>query len=547
MCLKPQAIPPIPKSTVVVARAAFPKENRYMSLRDKFGSIFTDDQFEQLYPPQGQPAYSPWRLALICVMQYMENLTDRQTADAVRGRIDWKYALSLELTDSGFDFSVLSGFRDRLRIHKSGEDLFNHLLSVFNEDGLLKSRGNQRTDSTHILSAVRDINRLELVGETLRHTLNELAKSYPTWLREHLQPEWLQRYGDRVDDYRLPKGKQARLDLAETIGRDGQQLMEALQDASTSPDLKHIPAVMTLRAIWIQEFYWEKDELRWRKDNARPPSNQLIQSPYDLEARYSMKRGFTWIGYKLHLTETCDEDQPHLIVHVETTKATTPDQNMLPPIHASLAQRNLLPEAQYVDAGYTDLDSIVTLSDDYQVEVVGPLQPRSSWQAKANQGYDNDYFIFDWDTKTTTCPQGKTTTYWKELVSRGQTWIQARFHKHDCLTCTVRSLCTRSKEDPRYVRIRPDHDRIKVIRQQQNTDEWKERYKLRSGIEGTISQSLRVTDLRQARYIGLQKTHLQHFFSAMAINLIRIHAWMIEKPRCTKRQSPFQKLYQDAA
>ena len=97
------------------------------------------------------------------------------------------------------------------------------------------------------------------------------------------------------------------------------------------------------------------------------------------------------------------------------------------------------------------------------------------------------------------------------------------------------------------MRIRPGHDRIKIIRQQQNTDEWKDRYKLRSGIEGTISQSLRVTDLRQARYIWLQKTHLQHLFSAMAINLVRIHAWMIEKPRCIKRQSPFQKPYQDAA
>lgn len=219
--LKAEAVPPIPALTAEVAQAAFPKGNRYMRLRDTFGEIFEDDPFQALYPAKGQPAYSPWRLALICIMQYMENLTGRQAADAVRARLDWKYVLSLELKDPGFDFSVLTAFRQRLLEHETGEMLFERLLDLFNEKGLLKSRGKQRTDSTYILGVLRRLNHLELIGETLRHTRNELARVQPNWLRPLMEAHWLERYGKRVDEYHLPKSQQARQVLTEAIGADG--------------------------------------------------------------------------------------------------------------------------------------------------------------------------------------------------------------------------------------------------------------------------------------------------------------------------------------
>ena len=168
MSLQAQPIPPIPELTVRIARAAFRKGNVYMQLRDLLGTFFTDDQFADLYPADGQPAYAPWRLALVSVMQFAENLTDRQAADAVRSRIDWKYALSLELTDEGFDFSVLSEFRQRLVAPEAGERLLNEMLTQFTQAGLLSSGGTQRTDSTHVLASVRALNRLELVGRTLQ-------------------------------------------------------------------------------------------------------------------------------------------------------------------------------------------------------------------------------------------------------------------------------------------------------------------------------------------------------------------------------------------
>ncbi len=182
MSLKSELVPPIPEETKRVSEAAFPKGSTYMRMRDELGTLYQDEQFASLFPPQGQPAESPWRLALICVMQFSENLSDRQAADAVRGRIDWKYALSLELTDSGFNFSVLSEFRTRLLDGGMEQELLDTMLTVFQEHGLLKQRGRQRTDSSHVLAAIRGLNRLESVGETLRATLNSLASATPEWL-----------------------------------------------------------------------------------------------------------------------------------------------------------------------------------------------------------------------------------------------------------------------------------------------------------------------------------------------------------------------------
>lgn len=226
MSLQAQQIPPIPEATVQVARRAFRKGNVYMQMRDVFGTFFSDDQFRDLYPSEGQPAYAPWRLALVSIMQFAENLSDRQAADAVRSRIDWKYALSLELEDSGFDFSVLSEFRQRLLDHEAGEQLLNTLLAHFQQAGLLKGRGSQRTDSTHVMASVRDLNRLELVGRTLQAALDAIAEVAPQWLQAWVSPDWYTRYGQVLTTFRLPQKAVERDALAVQIGWDGITLFQ---------------------------------------------------------------------------------------------------------------------------------------------------------------------------------------------------------------------------------------------------------------------------------------------------------------------------------
>lgn len=183
-----------------MARAAFPRGNVYMRVADLLGSLYQDQQFAALFPTRGQPAEAPVRLALVTVLQFAEGLSDRQAADAVRSRIDWKYVLGLELTDCGFDHTVLSEFRARLVQGKAERLLLDTLLERLRERGLVKKRGRQRTDSTHILAAVRVLNRLERVGETLRATLNVLASVAPEWLKELAPAQWFDRYGSRVEN-----------------------------------------------------------------------------------------------------------------------------------------------------------------------------------------------------------------------------------------------------------------------------------------------------------------------------------------------------------
>lgn len=235
MCLHPSPMEPVPDETARVARAVFPKGNTYLRMRDELGAVFEDEQFERLFPRRGKPAFSPWRLALVTIMQYAEGLSDRQAADAVRARIDWKYALSLGLADAGFDASVLCEFRARLLKHGAERLLFDALLERFVGMGLVKARGRQRTDSTRVLAAARTLSRLEPVGETMRKSLDVPAVAVPGWLSGRVDPEWARRYGRRFDDLRLPRGKEARRAEAERVGADGFAFLRALSSGDAPP------------------------------------------------------------------------------------------------------------------------------------------------------------------------------------------------------------------------------------------------------------------------------------------------------------------------
>jgi transposase len=204
MSLKPDPIQPVPEETARIAHAAFRRGNPLLSLRDELGAIFADADFADLFPRLGQPGLPPWRLALVTLLQFRENLPDRQAAEAVRARIDWKYLLGLELTDPGFDHSVLCEFRARLLEGGAEERLLHKLLEACQARGLLKARGRQRTDATYVLAAIRVLNRLELLGETLRAALNELATVAPDWLRAVAPEGWYKRYARRIEDGRLP-------------------------------------------------------------------------------------------------------------------------------------------------------------------------------------------------------------------------------------------------------------------------------------------------------------------------------------------------------
>jgi transposase len=261
--------------------------------------------------------------------------------------------LALELNDPGFDASVLSEFRSRLIAGRAELLPFETLLALLREEHFLKARGKQRTDSTHVLAAIAMLNRLECVGETMRHTLNILATVAPDWLEEWVPSVWFERYADRFEEYRLPTKREDRYALAEQIGADGRQLLRRIDAETALAWLYEVPAVQVLRRVWIQQFCASEpcEPVRWRIAEDLPPAPQLISSPYDPDARWSKKRDTSWVGYKVHLTETCDDDLPHVITNVETTNATTADHSMTDVIHGHLAERDLLPSEHLVDSG----------------------------------------------------------------------------------------------------------------------------------------------------------------------------------------------------
>jgi transposase len=543
MSLHPRTIPEVPEETADVAQAAFPKGNTYMRMRDELGPIFTDEQFAALYASRGQPAESPARLALVTVMQFAEGLSDRQAAEAVRARIDWKYALGLELNDPGFDGSVLSEFRSRLIAGVAEQLLFETMVTRLQEKGLLKKRGQMRTDSTHILAAVRVLNRLECVGETLRQALNVVATIAPDWLQGWVPADWYNRYSRRFEEYRLPASREERYALGEQIGRDGMILWERLEESEEFLCLRRLPALEALRLVWLQQFVVEDGQLKWRQAADLPPATLLIQTPYDIEARYSKKRQTEWTGYKVHLTETCDEEMPHLIVNVETTLATTTDYEMTPQVHAHLAQRDLLPGEHLLDNGYMSSDHLVT-SQAQGITLIGPVAQDPSWQAKAGEGFDIAAFTIDWEKQQAICPQGNVSHKWT-LAKQDQTTVYTfRFRRAVCAACPVRAKCTKSASTSRHITIQPQaaFEALRAARQRQKEELFWQQYARRAGVEGTLSQAVTAADLRRARYIGIVKTHLQHLAIALGMNVLRLGAWWADKTLAQTRVSSFARL-----
>src|SRR5579883_501769 len=548
MSMHPQPIPTIPEETARVAHAVLPEGNVYLQMRDELGTWSEDKDFQDLFPSRGQPAEAPWRLALITIMQYAEGLTDRQAADAVRTRIDWKYVLSLELTDSGFDFSVLSEFRSRLLAHGAERRLFDLLLKDFRERGWIKERGKQRTDSTHVLAAIRTLRRLECVGETMRHALNVLSEVAPVWLLEHMDPAWAERYEKRFSDFRLPKDEKKRVELAETIGADGRRLLEWVYAEEQFPWLRELAAIQTLRQVWLQHYHADVHNTPWRSDSELPPSALLITSPYDVEARYSRKKSPAWTGYKVHFTETCETDTPHLIVEVTPTSATMADGDIVEDLHARLDEQQMLPDQHLMDMGYVDAEVLAESQARHQVDIVGPVMPDTSWASKEAGRFDHSQFLIDWQAKRVICPAGQSSRDWGHIPDRhGKPSLRVRFPLRLCRSCPLHAQCT--PVAAKVLILRPDeasYHALVAARKRETTPEFRKLYAKRAGVEGTVAQAVRTCEMRQARYIGSQKLRLQAFSTATAMNVLRAVEWLKGNRPASTLVSRFAKLVASA-
>ncbi len=510
-------------------------------MRDELGTFYEDADFADLFPNRGQPAFSPWRLALITVMQFAEGLSDRQAAEAVRSRIDWKYALSLELEDSGFDFSILSEFGQRLLTKGKEAKLLDKMLVCFQDKKLLKPGGKQRTDSTHILAKVRHLSRMESVVETLRAALNELAEFFPEWLQKQITPRWFELYSRRIEEYRLPKGEKARQEYNDEVGKHGFALLKAIA-GSESERLKNLRQVKLLKQMWNQQLEIKDGKVCFLATEKLAPVGERFDSPYDAEAKFGKKRSTSWRGYKVHLTETCGQERPHLITNVITTEAFLPDTEVNSKIHEDLQEKGLSPRIHLVDAGYPENEWVLK-SRKEGIRVIGPARPNHHWQAKEGKGFALKDFIIDWENKQVVCPNGKIGRNWSTAKSNGKEKYRVRFKSSDCLNCDQRINCTKSKRW-RVVSFagKEEQEFLEKTRLAEQSPEWRNLYQERAGIEGTISQSVRGYGLRQTRYIGKEKTHLHNIAVASAVNIVRGVAWLEGKPLEKTRISRFAGL-----
>jgi transposase len=591
MCVQPVPWPePDPQIAAAIAAKYPGKRPRPLAVqvRDRLGQWLGDEEFAAVFGIRGRPGWSPSRLALVTVLQRVEDLTDRQAAEAVRTRIDWQYLLGLPLDDPGFDHTVLAEFRSRVADGGLEQVVLDALLVRLAAGGLVKAGGKQRTDSTHVIAAVAALSRLELAGEAVRAAVEVLAAAHPDWVAQRIcVAGWTRRYGTPMTSWRPPASPAKRDELAIAYARDGYALLEAVYDPSAPGWLRELPAVDVLRRVLLQNYTRTitggKEVIKRREKEPEgdglPPGHARIASPYDTDARWGVKREEFWLGYKLHITETCDDAPPcscraaaaarpaaegavtggrgdsgrshdkacahlvfpNLITHVATTDATVTDNQMTGAIHDDLAGTNLAPGRHYLDSGYLSAAVVVAEHARHGIALIGPLLADTSAQARAGQGYARADFTVDYDTKTVTCPQGKTAKSWSPCTQHGKHAIVAIFSTTDCGPCPARSLCTAAK---RRVLSLPPPDLAEAqsaARAAEKTVPFQADYARRAGVEGTMHQATS-HGARRARYRGLPKTRLDHAYMACALNLLRLEAYWTGTPLDRQRTSHLARL-----
>jgi transposase len=518
MCLKAQAPWPMPTETAAVGEVLLKEDSPYRLTGDKLFEHLCDTDFADLYSSEGKPGISPVILAFVSVFQFMEKLPDRQAAEALRMRIDWKYALHLPLTYTGFDYSVLSEFRDRLLAHEAEGRVFDHLVREFRAWGLITERGRQRTDSIAMLTKVRRLSRLELVVETLRVAVGAMLNADRAWSKHNIPPSWEALYGERFVMQRHSREEWAAYD--QQVGPDGQWLLARLVEADVPAVIQALPEVQVLKTVGMQQFQETGEKVVYQVGTTYDGCAQ-IQTPHDPDARYSKKRVQEWVGGKVHVTETDDENQPHLITDIAATCSSHTDYTALPEIQARLKERLCLPSKQYADSGYVSGPNLAH-SARQEIDLIGPAFAVISRQSKIPQGITTEQFVIDLVKGQATCPAGHAVQ--PDFGWAGK--VRFRFPEEVCAACALRSRCCTGKRG-RTLCVGTTYPLLQAARQRQATEAFKTDYhKHRSGVEGCLSSLVRGQGMRVSRYIGHRKRHLQALFSGTAVNLKRVAHWL---------------------
>jgi len=530
MCLKIRSPWPMPEETRRIGESLLDKGDPFRLIGDRLFEKLSEAEFADLYSSEGKPGISPVILAFVSVFEFMERLADRQAAQALRMRLDWKYALHLPLDYKGFDYSVLSEFRDRLLAGQAEARVFEKLVEEIRELGLIKEHGKQRTDSIAMLTKVRRLCRVETVVETLRLAVVSLVAADREWSEEVIPPSWEEKYGERFMRQRYSEKEWKEYE--EQIGENGQWLLQRLEKGGAPAGLQDLPEVQVLKTVWAQQFREEAGKMAYT-DLKKYDGHNQIQSPHDPEARWSRKRHFEWIGDKVQLTETEDAGYPHIITDILATSSNRTDYEELSAIQERLEQRKCKPAEQYVDAGYMSGPALNN-SQKKGIDLIGPLAKLVTRQDMLPDGITQSHFQIDAKNNIVTCPKGHTATHPVPVNNS----LSFRFPTKICAACELRSRCCTGKAG-RTIGISAYYELTEAARARQKTEAFRKDYaQHRSGVEGSLSALVRGNGMRTGRYIGNKKRNLQALFTGCAANVKHTARWLAgNRPQIRHKKS----------
>jgi len=499
----------------------FGSANRYRLFREKIlPKLFSlRSQLDVLYcENNGRPAIDPVLLVGVTLLQFMEAAPDRVAAERALYHLGWKYALDLELTEGGFHPTVLVYFRDRLEEKGAERVIFDGVVELLMELGLVRKKGKQRLDSTHILGYVKEMSRLECAAETLRLALEALAEEVAGSKRpEFWERLWVLYVQSKVD-WRLSKTERASRYLK--CGQDMQELLQWIE--VHGDELGKLEAIKLLRRVFSEQFEEVGKSVVAR---FRRPS-RAVQNPHDPDAHYADKGKKQWIGYKVHVVESVDPEKPvkrkgepaeHFITEILTTEAAQDEMTGLTEgLKREQEHHELKPQAMYADAGYVTENTLAQAQQN-GMELLGPTRP------DPHKGpYNADAFSLDIEKHQALCPQGKLSTQWSHIQDA---YMETEYYRIEwashCDSCPVRKQCTRSKSGRRILVVGLHHDLVEKRRKEMHEADYSKSMHPRNGIEGTHSELVRGHGLRQTKYRGLSRVGLSHYFMGAACNVKR--------------------------
>ena len=470
----------------------------------------------------GRPAIDPVLVAGVTLLQFMEKAPDRQALERVRFHLGWKHALGLAVDYAGFHPTSLVYFRQRLLEHQNRRCVFDALLQGLEGKGLVKRRGKQRLDSTHILGLVSSMSRLEKTRETVRLFLEMLERTQ----RLSQAPGW-EVLRERYLESDIPWHKLSKEALAEKFRQVGYDMLALLQWVQSQKDWAEQDKTALLHRVFGEQFEVTSDGPAVRPQEA----SGTVQNPHDPEAQWAAKdpkKTKAWVGYKAQIAETVAPEQAEakpkgepteqFITEITTTEAIASDLDGCERLEQQQEEHGLgRADVKYVDGSYVTDDTLAQAAKEGR-ELIGPAMPS---QNSRGELFTTDEFDVSIAERRAICPAGHVSTQCSRMENAQTGQVQYRFEwSYLCDRCPLNCRCTKAQNGRRTVLVSQYHDYLQARRREMRTEAFRQRMRQRNGIEGTISEFAR-NGGRRTRYRGLAKTSLANYLLGAAINVKR--------------------------